>query len=121
MIRELTPQDQPAILDFAYQREKENLFVIGSFEFRPNPFEINDYLGYFINNELVGLGTYFGLWSDIQINAPRSSMPSSMNLSSATNPLNLSWPSNGMLYRRSNVYEHMVSNPNSSMKKPCIS
>jgi len=70
MIRELTPQDQPAILDFAYQREKENLFVIGSFEFRPNPFEINDYLGYFINNELVGLGTYFGLWSDIQINAP---------------------------------------------------
>jgi len=69
MIRELTPQDQPAILDFAYQREKENLFVIGSFEFLHHPFETNVYLGYFINNELVGLGTYIGLWSDIQINA----------------------------------------------------
>ena len=69
MIRELTQQDQRAILEFAYQREQENLFVIGSFEFLPNPFETNVYLGYFEDHELVGLGTYFGLWSDIQINA----------------------------------------------------
>lgn len=67
MIRELTPDDQPAILDFAYQREQENLFIIGSFDFLPHPFETNTYLGCFKENELMGLGTYFGIWSDIQI------------------------------------------------------
>ncbi|HCO27109.1 MAG: hypothetical protein CME31_16435 [Gimesia sp.] len=74
MLRELTPDDQQTILDFAYQREIENMFVIGSFEFSPNPFEFNTYLGYFENDTLIGLGTYFGLWSDIQINAQSRSV-----------------------------------------------
>lgn len=72
MIRELTEQDLQAILDFAYQREQENLFVIGSFEFLPDPFETNVYLGYIEDHQLVGLGTYFGLWSDIQISTQSS-------------------------------------------------
>ena len=67
MIRELTPDDQRAILEFVYRREQENLFVIGSFEFLSHPFETNVYLGFFQENELIGLGTYFGRWSDIQI------------------------------------------------------
>lgn len=74
MLRELTPDDQQLILDFAYQREIENMFVIGSFEFSLNPFEFNTYLGYFEHNILLGLGTYFGLWSDIQINAQSPSV-----------------------------------------------
>lgn len=72
MIRELTQQDQQTILDFAYQREQENLFVIGSFDFLPEPFKTNVYLGYFEDDQLVGLGTYFGLWSDIQISTQSS-------------------------------------------------
>ncbi|WP_417384961.1 GNAT family N-acetyltransferase [Gimesia sp.] len=69
MLRELTPDDQQTILDFAYQREIENMFVIGSFIFSPNPFEFNTYLGYFENGTLVGLGVYFGRWNDITLNA----------------------------------------------------
>lgn len=69
MLRELTPEDQQIILNFACQREIENMFVIGSFEFSDNPFEFNTYLGWFENNVLTGLGVYFGLWSDITINA----------------------------------------------------
>jgi len=69
MLRELTAEDQQLILDYAYQRELENMFVIGSFEFSANPFEFNTYLGYFENGVITGLGVYFGLWDDITLNA----------------------------------------------------
>lgn len=69
VIREFTPSDQQVILNFAYQREKENMFVIGSFKAYPNPFEVNTYLGYYENDKLIGLGTFFGRWADIVINA----------------------------------------------------
>lgn len=69
MLRELTAADQQLILDFAYQREIENMFVIGSFDFSDNPFEFNTYLGYFEEGTMVGLGVYFGRWSDITLNA----------------------------------------------------
>lgn len=69
MLRELTAADQQLILDFAYQRELENMFVIGSFEFSANPFEFNTYLGYFEQDVMTGLGVDFGLWHDLTLNA----------------------------------------------------
>ncbi len=59
MIREFTPSDQQTILDFAYQREKENMFVIGSFTAYPEPFTQNVYLGCYDGDELIGIGTHF--------------------------------------------------------------
>lgn len=67
MITLLTNQQQ--ILDFCYLHEKENLFTIGSFNLRKNPFETNLYGGYFKNNELIGLSTYFGIHKSFVINA----------------------------------------------------
>ncbi|WP_417396863.1 GNAT family N-acetyltransferase [Gimesia chilikensis] len=69
MLRELTASDQQLILDYAYQHELENMFVIGSFEFSDNPFEFNTYLGYFEKDVLTGLGVYFGHWNDITLHA----------------------------------------------------
>lgn len=37
VICQFSPSDEQAILDFAYQREKENMFVIGSFTAYPEP------------------------------------------------------------------------------------
>ncbi|MCK5016180.1 MAG: GNAT family N-acetyltransferase [Candidatus Peribacteraceae bacterium] len=59
MIRQFLPSDKQTILDFAYQREKENMFVIGSFTAYPKPFSQNVYLGCYKDSELIGIGTHF--------------------------------------------------------------
>jgi predicted GNAT family acetyltransferase len=61
--------DKKLVQDFCYQRERENLFVIGSFNRYKNTFEENDFWGYFLENELVGLATYFRLHKNFVINA----------------------------------------------------
>jgi len=56
-------------LDFCYKREKENLFVIGSFKFYKNPFKENIYWGYFTGTKMTGLAVYFGRFGNFVINA----------------------------------------------------
>ena len=69
MIKKLTPKDKKQILDFCYKREKENLFVIGSFKFYKNPFKENLYWGYFENKKMIGFAVYFGRFGNFVINA----------------------------------------------------
>lgn len=69
MIKKLTAKDKKQILDFCYKREKENLFVIGSFKFYKNPFKENIYWGYFENKKMTGLAVYFGRFGNFVINA----------------------------------------------------
>lgn len=45
------------------------MFVIGGFNRLDDPFKENTYLGYFRNNQLVGLATYFSRFKSISINA----------------------------------------------------
>lgn len=59
MIRRFESSDQETILNFAYQREKENMFIIGSFTAYPEPFSQNVYLGCYRNGTLIGIGTHF--------------------------------------------------------------
>lgn len=69
MIRKLSSADQAAILDFAYQHESENLFVIGSFDLK-DPFAINHYYGFFREGELAGLAMFSARWGSLTVNAP---------------------------------------------------
>lgn len=59
MICRFEPSDEKKILDYAYQRERENMFIIGSFTAYPEPFTQNVYLGWYDGDELVGVGTHF--------------------------------------------------------------
>jgi len=59
VIRKFDPSDEQTILDFAYKREKENMFVIGSFTAYPEPFTQNVYIGCYRDDELIGIGTHF--------------------------------------------------------------
>ncbi len=68
MIRLLQPSDRQLILDYVYAAEKENMFIIGSFN-RPEPFENNVYLGSFTNDLLVGLGTFFKRFGSLVVHA----------------------------------------------------
>jgi uncharacterized protein len=68
MIREFTPQDRQTILDFAYLREKENMFVIGGFNRPEDPFADNRYIGFFEGDTLIGIGTFFGRFGSLAIN-----------------------------------------------------
>ncbi|MBI5415094.1 GNAT family N-acetyltransferase [Candidatus Peregrinibacteria bacterium] len=71
MIKKLTLKNQQQILDFCYKRERENLFVIGSFKNDKKPFSINKYYGYFQRGSLIGLATFFGKFGSFVINANR--------------------------------------------------
>ena len=68
MLRVLTPSDTQIILEFCYKREKENLFVIGSFELYDDPFVSNTYVGYFELGSIVGLATYFSRYQSFAVN-----------------------------------------------------
>ncbi len=68
MLRKLTENDKAIILDFAYLRERENLFVIGSFDLK-NPFAINHYYGFFRKELLVGVAMFSGEWGSVTVNA----------------------------------------------------
>ncbi len=74
MIRELTAADKEDILAFAYKREQENMFVIGGFNRTSDPFSENVFLGYFENDRLAGLATYFGRYCSLAINAQKDSI-----------------------------------------------
>lgn len=71
MIQKLSQKHAQQILDFCYKNERENLFVIGSFKNYKKPFSINNYYGYFKEDELIGLGVYFSQWENYVINAPQ--------------------------------------------------
>lgn len=70
MISVLDSRHKKQVLDFCSQREKENLFVIGSFQNYEDPFESNRFYGYFEKEELLGLGVFFQDFGDLVINAP---------------------------------------------------
>jgi len=67
MIKEFKEVDKRVILDYAYLRERENLFVIGNLN-RPTSFKENVYLGYFEGNTLQGIGTYFRKYGNYVVN-----------------------------------------------------
>ncbi len=69
MIQKLTAADRQKVLDFCYLRERENLFVIGTFERFKDPFVENDFWGYFEGEELIGLATYFRIHRDLVVNS----------------------------------------------------
>ncbi len=69
MIRRLTENDIDLVKSFAYQRERENLFVLGSFETYENTMSENYFLGFFEGSELKGMGTLFNRWGSFIVNA----------------------------------------------------
>lgn len=69
MIRRLTENDEQLVLDFAYKRERENIFVIGSFRTYDNTLKENHFWGYFENNKLIGMATHFHRWKSVVCNA----------------------------------------------------
>lgn len=74
MFRTLTSSDKDIILEFAYKRERENMFVISSFNRFLNPFLENVYIGYFQENSLTGLATHFGRFNSLVINAQETAV-----------------------------------------------
>lgn len=69
MIRKLTSKDKNRVLDFAYLRERENLFVIGSFKNYQDPFKANDFWGYFKDGMMIGLAVFFRRFGNFVVNA----------------------------------------------------
>ncbi|QQR83480.1 hypothetical protein IPJ72_06875 [Candidatus Peregrinibacteria bacterium] len=69
MIKNLSSEHKPLVVDFAYQRERENLFVIGSFKKHDDTLCENDFWGYFEGDHLVGLATFFIRWGSFVVNA----------------------------------------------------
>lgn len=69
MIKKLTIHDKEKILAFSYRRERENLFVIGSFNKYKVPFEMNHYFGYFKDGNLAAVAAFFTTWQSFTINA----------------------------------------------------
>jgi|GEM_PF-937558 len=57
MVRELTQADRQAILDLAYSKERENLFLIGNLEFK-EAFGSNRYFGSFQGKELRAVAAW---------------------------------------------------------------
>jgi len=69
MIRKLKENDIRLVLDFVYLRERENLFVIGAFDIYKKPFESNCFYGFFENDRLLGLATFFKRWGSFVVSA----------------------------------------------------
>ncbi len=70
MIKHLTIKEKKKVLTFAHENEHENLFIIGSFQIYKNPFEVNNFWGFFENGKLKGLAVYFRQFGNLVINAP---------------------------------------------------
>lgn len=70
MVIKLDASHKDAVLDFCYQHEHENLFVIGSFKNYPEPFLTNRFYGAFENGRLMGLGVLFSRFGNLVINVP---------------------------------------------------
>jgi len=68
MIRELHEADRQALLNYAYQNERENLFPIGSLN-HSDAFAVNRYFGWFVGEELRGIAAVFGRWGSFVIHA----------------------------------------------------
>lgn len=71
MIKKLTTKHKKQVLEFVYKRERENLFIIGSFKNYKNTFKENDFFGYFEDKKLIGLGVNFRRYDNYVINAKR--------------------------------------------------
>jgi len=69
MIRKLTEKDRRAVIDFAYRREKENLFVLGSFQRYKKPFAANYLAGAFRGKNLTGLAIFFKVYESFVVNS----------------------------------------------------
>jgi len=69
MIRRLNEKGTELVKAFAYERERESLFVIGSFENYDNTLKDNFFWGYFDGEEMVGMATLFSRWGSLVVNA----------------------------------------------------
>jgi len=69
VIKKLNKSYKQQVLDFCYRREKENLFIIGSFQNYKDTFKSNKFYGYFKNDQLIGLGVFFTRFGSLVINA----------------------------------------------------
>lgn len=74
MIRRLNENDAKLVKDFAYRRERENLFVIGSFENYDNTLKDNFFWGYFDGEEMIGMATLFSRWNSLVVNAQKQNV-----------------------------------------------
>lgn len=68
MIRALNPSDREAILSYCYQQERENIFVIESFN-HPQSFEENRYFGFEEEGNMRGVAVFFGRWGSFVVHA----------------------------------------------------
>ncbi len=68
MIKILTKKDQKLIENFAYQKEKENMFIFWHLK-NKQCFKVNKFFGYFDNNELIWLAVYFWEFKSLTINS----------------------------------------------------
>ncbi|MDD5041255.1 MAG: GNAT family N-acetyltransferase [Candidatus Peribacteraceae bacterium] len=75
MVRELTAADRQAILDLAYRRERENLFLIGNTE-SPAAFSDNRYFGSFDGLTLRAVAAWFGRWGSFVATGEAADIPS---------------------------------------------
>lgn len=69
MIRRLNENDAELVKAFAYERERESLFVIGSFKNYENTMKDNWFWGYFDGDEMIGMATLFSRWGSLVVNA----------------------------------------------------
>ncbi len=69
MIKILSIKNKEEILEFCYERERENLFAIGSFSNYEHPFSRVKYYGCFDEGKMVGLATYYIRHKNLVINA----------------------------------------------------
>lgn len=67
MIRKLTESDKKLVLEFAYQREMESQFVLGSFKSYKNSLSDNYFWGYFKNGQLIGMASIFSRWNNLVV------------------------------------------------------
>ena len=70
ILRALESADRQAVIDLAYRREGENLFLLGSFDRYAEPFRENPTMGFFEGDALVGMGTRFSRFGGLVIHAP---------------------------------------------------
>lgn len=74
MIRELHEADRQAILDLAYQRERENLFLIGNVE-SPTAFSENRFFGAFDEGHLCAVSAWFGRYGSFTATGREADIP----------------------------------------------
>jgi len=75
MIRELHAADRQAILDLAYRRERENLFLIGNLE-SSAAFSENRFFGAFRGDDLQAVSAWFGRFGSFVAAGEEAVIPS---------------------------------------------